>query len=861
MQLLKKTPEIKSNESGYDISIKGIIESAPNTVPIGIAIAINRTFFFVNDFYCDILEYSREELIGKSTRIIYPTDENYEFVGKEIQIQLKKYGHGTLETRAITKSGKVKDLIASYSMMDKKDPEKGIVFAIIDITENKKIENALKQSELRYRELYNNMSTCVAIYQANDQGNDFVIRGINTAGEKKSKVKLEEIKGKNVSEVFPSVKEIGLFDVFKRVYATGKPEYLPTRFYKDSRISEWVENYVYKLPSGEIVALYDDISERKIAEDLLRDSEKRYRLLFESVQVGVILQSINGKILHANKIASEIFALPKEDILEKTSIDPIWNMILEDGTPVKGEDHPSMITIQTGKPLKDQIRGIYGNDPKKMRWLKINTQPIIDEKTNTFKEVLITFDDITDLKKSQNEIKESQQKFMSIFDNANDPILIFNKKDQLIDANKKASKVFGYSKEELLKMTVSDFQAPEVRGKPGTVIKSELEKYGEGEIFETLDIDKFGNIFPIEISQTLITIRGEEVVLNIVRDITERKIAEELLKKSEEKYRRIVDTSNEGIWIIDDHYITTFANSKMSEMLRYTTKEMIGKSAGIFLYDNDINPQVNRMAARTEGLSQNYELALRKKNGEKLWALVSATPILDDQGNFKGSFAMFTDITERKQNEEVIKQLNDNLKLLNKILRHDIANHLTVVSLSLEMIETNNQDIKNKAFNSIKRSVDLIEKLRALESTMITKYDLKPVVVGQIAEFVKKSYANVTIDLIEDCTVMADEALTSVIDNIINNAITHSKTDKIDIKITSEKDICKIKITDYGIGIPDSIKRQIFDEEFSYGETRGTGLGLFIAKKNIERYGGEIEVKDTKPHGATFILKLKKCKI
>jgi PAS domain-containing protein len=82
-----------------------------------------------------------------------------------------------------------------------------------------------------------------------------------------------------------------------------------------------------------------------------------------------------------------------------------------------------------------------------MRWLKINTQPIIDEKTNTFKEVLITFDDITDLKKSQDAIKESQQKFMSIFENANDSILIFNKKDQLIDANKKASKVFGYTKD------------------------------------------------------------------------------------------------------------------------------------------------------------------------------------------------------------------------------------------------------------------------------------------------------------------------------------------------------------------------------------------------------------------------------
>jgi PAS domain S-box-containing protein len=294
-------------------------------------------------------------------------------------------------------------------------------------------------------------------------------------------------------------------------------------------------------------------------------------------------------------------------------------------------------------------------------------------------------------------------------------------------------------------------------------------------------------------------------------------------------------------------------------MLGYTTKEMIGKSAGIFLYDDTITAQVNRMAARTEGISQDYELALKKKNGEKLWTLVSATPTLDDQGNFKGSFGMFTDITERKQNEEVIKQLNDNLKLLNKILRHDISNDLTVVSISLEMIETDEQDLQDRAFNAIKRSVDLIEKVRTLESTMASKYGLKPVSIRKLTDSIKISYPNIIIDVKDECTVMADEALTSVIDNIINNAITHGKTDKIDMKVTSEENICQIKIIDYGKGIPDEIKGQIFDEEFSYGETRGTGLGLYIAKKTIERYGGEIEVKDTKPHGATFVIKLKKC--
>jgi PAS domain S-box-containing protein len=387
---------------------------------------------------------------------------------------------------------------------------------------------------------------------------------------------------------------------------------------------------------------------------------------------------------------------------------------------------------------------------------------------------------------------------------------------------------------------------------------SQLKKYEIGTV-DTLFKTKSGKILNVILSSSFVD-RNDPLKGTIftVLDITERKKSQEIIRESEEKYRRIVDTANEGILSIDDHFVTTFVNSKMADMLGYTIEDMLGKSADIFFYGD--NRQAKIIMTRTEGVPHHFELPLKKKNGEKLWTLVSATPILDNEGNFKESFAMFTDISERKQNEEIIKQLNDNLKLLNKILRHDISNDLTVISISLEMIETEDQHMKNKAFNAIKRSVDLIEKIRALESTMATRYDLKPIVVSQITELIKKSYANVKINLIDDCTVMADEALVSVIDNMINNSITHGKTSNIEIEVASDKDMCQISIIDYGKGIPDNIKGKIFDEEFSYGDNSGTGLGLYISKKTIERYGGEIEVKDTNPTGATFVLKLKKTK-
>ena len=105
---------------------------------------------------------------------------------------------------------------------------------------------------------------------------------------------------------------------------------------------------------------------------------------------------------------------------------------------------------------------------------------------------------------------------------------------------------------------------------------------------------------------------------------------------------------------------------------------------------------------------------------------------------------------------------------------------------------------------------------------------------------------------------MADEAINSVMDNLVRNAVVHGKTDRIDINIVLDDKTCTIEVSDFGVGIPDDYKSKIFEEGESFGETRGTGLGLYIVKKVIERYGGEIEVEDNKPKGTKFTITLLK---
>jgi signal transduction histidine kinase/CheY-like chemotaxis protein len=124
----------------------------------------------------------------------------------------------------------------------------------------------LSLSEARYRELFDNMKNGVAVYDAVDEGHDFIFREFNRAGEKIDEVKRENIIGKRVTEAFPGIKALGLFQVFQRVFISGKAEFFQASFYQDQYRQGWRENYVYKLPSGEIVAVYEDVTERKEAQ-------------------------------------------------------------------------------------------------------------------------------------------------------------------------------------------------------------------------------------------------------------------------------------------------------------------------------------------------------------------------------------------------------------------------------------------------------------------------------------------------------------------------------------------------------------------------------------------------------------------
>jgi PAS domain S-box-containing protein len=154
-----------------------------------------------------------------------------------------------------------------------------------------------------------------------------------------------------------------------------------------------------------------------------------------------------------------------------------------------------------------------------------------------------------------------------------------------------------------------------------------------------------------------------ERMLGVSLDITDRKQSEDAVRESEKRYRRIVETTNEGVWLLDSKLHTSYVNRQMAEMLGYEVREMVGRSVFESYFPEDVEHKKQRLEVRQQGVRDRIEERLRRRDGSELWVRMAAIPVFNDNGEFDGALAMVSDITERKRAEEALRESEERLRL------------------------------------------------------------------------------------------------------------------------------------------------------------------------------------------------------
>lgn len=632
-----------------------------------------------------------------------------------------------------------------------------------------------------------------------------------------------------------------------------------------------------------------NITESKKSQEEILKSRQLLSSILENIAVGILVQGPQSEILENNKAACEMLGITENQLIGMTSFDEYWKVFHIDGSNFLPEEHPALRAIKFLKPVKNVIMGVYRPVSMDMVWLLVDAVPVFDD-LGTLLYVVCSFNDITALKKLEDELRQSEAKFKGAFEYSPAGMALVDEKGYYIEVNDKLCKILGYSNQEMKSLTFQEITYFE-----DLALDLEYKKSldsGKTTNFnsEKRFVKKDKSYVWTHISVSLVK-KSENETYYIVQiiDITERKKIENQnkllieennknraiqLNEAKNRYRFLAENSVDLICLHTLDTAFQYVSPSVVNILGYNPEDMEGKSPLDFAHPEDLRYLEDSFTDFIDEKVNDTTIArFRNNEGKYIWLETKAN-IIKEKDIKTGFQSSSRDVTTRKEEEEIIektlikeRELNELRSNLVSTVSHEFRTPMTTIRTSAELIAMyiEGQNFEKaprveKQLNTITGEIDRIVELMNSVLTISRndagktnfnpiQFDLKQLCI----DVIETSYNNQkdgrkvkTFFKGTNFVVFADKKLMEYsIFNLLNNAFKYSQgCEDIIVNISTTSSKVVLEIIDFGIGIPNEDQPKLFNTFFRASNTngiQGTGLGLYIVKTFTEKNSGTIQ--------------------
>ncbi|MBX9853134.1 MAG: PAS domain S-box protein [Cytophagaceae bacterium] len=821
-------------------------------------------FILVNKAVADNYETTSDNMIGKKDSDFSNSEEAKRFMEVDREVMDDMKIKIIPEEHLTDKTGFTRILQTTkmpFYLDDESKP--GLLGIAIDITERVRDKQTIEENSKMLTQVIDLVPH--QIYLKDSKGRYLLV---NQGTADFHQLLKDEMIGKSDYDLLPEAEVNNLRKIEEDVIQKGRSRFIPEEIVTDKEGNKMIMNTI-KMPfylsdrqEMGILGINIDITERVTDKKTIEENREMLMKLINVLPHQIYLKDSKGKLLLVNQRLAEFHQMTVDEILGKSDFDLF---------PEEQARHFYNIEqqiINTGA-AQNILEEYYYSKKGKIVINQTTKMPFnISGKNETG--ILGVNIDITEEKFAEKALRESEAKYKMLMAQASDGIYLSDQEGNILDANQKACEMFGYTLKEFLTINIKKLVDP--KGLPDAPVRIPDNNDRQSIIVERRFLKKDGTPFTVELSAKLLEDGSHQA---IIRDITERKRVERVLKDNEKKFRALIENSSDIILIVGEDFKLKFVSPSVTRILGFDPERLINKSLFEFIHADDIDSfskflsEILGEADRTHIID---EMRIRMNSGQYIYTEIVGTNMLLDPV-VSGIIINCHDITKRKQTEKEL--LNTNFELDSFVYKasHDLKAPLRSVMGLIKLAKLESSDDKQHVYlDMMNKSVLSLDSF-IKDLTQFSRNSRMEIEAREIKfdDIINESFGNLKfMDNVEKVTLnkilkihtkfYSDlTRLSTIFNNLISNAFKYHRFENnnpyINIIIETNPERAMIIVEDNGQGIDQIHLDRVFEMFYRASETSyGSGLGLYIVKNAVNKLNGTIRVESAVNQGTSFII-------